>query len=371
VTSLTTAPAGGGAIAPCQVTVTNFATNLNNSVQVTSQNAGSATSQTGTCVTNNPAVTVLKTPDAPNVLAGNPIGFTITVRNVGVGTATGVTLTDLLPGNAGLGVVWTINPAYAGPGTCAITGAAPTQTLTCNFGDLAAGASASVHVTSPTTAPTGGQTITPCTVTVVNYATNINNSAQVTSQNAGSAISQTGICASTNENPAIRIVKVANPTLLPAGGGPVVYTYTVTNVGNVPLVNVTVVDDKCSPVNFVGGDANGNNTLEVTETWTYRCTANITVTTTNTALATAFRNNTPVTDTDQAIVTVPVPTPSPTGSVQIATSPPRVTLPPTDADPLGQNGGTGSGTTMLLVLLAGIAVAAPLLAVGRRRNQGR
>ena len=139
-----------------------------------------------------------------------------------------------------------------------------------------------------------------------------------------------------------------------------------------PLTNVTVVDDRCSPVTFVGGDANGNSALDLTETWAYQCTATITVTTTNTALATGFRNNTPVTDTDQAIVTVPVPTtPSPTGSVQIATSPPKVTLPPTDASPTGQNGGTGSGTTMLLVLLAGIAVAAPLLAVGRRRNQVR
>ncbi len=55
------------------------------------------------------------------VSAGSNIGFTITVTNNGPGAATNATLNDPLP--FGTGVSWAISPAYAGPGTCSITGA--------------------------------------------------------------------------------------------------------------------------------------------------------------------------------------------------------------------------------------------------------
>lgn len=378
VSSPTTAPAGGTTIAACQITVTTYATNLNNQVNVTSQNAGSATAQTGTCVTSTPHITVTKTPDAQSVLAGNPVGFTITVKSDGSGTVTNVTLSDPLPTLAGAGINWSINPVFAGPGTCSITGAVGGQTLSCNFGDLAAGTQASVHVTSPTTAPTGNTTLASCTISVTTFATNLNNSVQVTSANAGSATAQTGTCVTSNKNPAIHVVKIANPTLLPVGGGPVIYSYAVTNVGNVPLSNVTLVDDKCSPVVFLNGDTNGNAKLDLTETWHYSCTTTITVTTTNTVVATGhyIDPNDPgqvdhaVTDKDQATVVVPVPTPTPTGSVKGATSPPKphVTLPPTDeSGPLGSSGGQ-SGILMILILLAGIGSAIPILVFGKRRQ---
>ena len=373
----TTAPAGGTTIAPCQISVTNYATNLNNQVNITSQNAGSATAQTGTCVTATPHITVTKIPDAQTVLAGNPVGFTITVKSDGNGAATNVNLSDALPTLANAGISWSISPAYVGPGTCSITGAAPSQSLSCAFGDLASGTQTSVHVTSPTTAPAGNTTIAPCATTVTNFATNLNNSVQVTSSNAGSATAVTGTCVTKNPQPAIHIVKVANPTLLPVGGGPVTYTYAVTNVGNVPLSNVTVVDDKCSPVVFLNGDTNADAKLDLTETWHYSCTATITVTTTNTVVATGHyidpsdpgQVDHKVTDQDQATVVVPVPTPTPTGSVKGATSPPKphVTLPPTDeSGPLGSSG--GSGILMILVLLAGIVAAVPILIFGKRRQ---
>ena len=53
---------------------------------------------------------------------------------------------------------------------------------------------------------------------------------------------------------------------------PVVWTYVVTNTGNIPLYNVTVTDDQGVTPTFVGGDANGDGLLNVTETWTYRAT---------------------------------------------------------------------------------------------------
>ena len=48
---------------------------------------------------------ILKTADATQVNAGDPIGFTMTVYNDGTGDAKGVTLSDTLPSKAGSGVV--------------------------------------------------------------------------------------------------------------------------------------------------------------------------------------------------------------------------------------------------------------------------
>jgi uncharacterized repeat protein (TIGR01451 family)/LPXTG-motif cell wall-anchored protein len=99
-----------------------------------------------------PALSITKTADAPQVDAGEPIGFSITVSNSdaeGTGIARSVTLSDPLPGHAG--VDWSISPDYAGPGTCSISGSAPNQTLNCAFGDMAPGDSTSVHIVSDTT----------------------------------------------------------------------------------------------------------------------------------------------------------------------------------------------------------------------------
>ncbi|MEA2620128.1 MAG: hypothetical protein QOC97_901, partial [Chloroflexota bacterium] len=104
--------------------------------------------------------------------------------------------------------------------------------------------------------------------------------------------------------PAIHVVKSADPTTLPAGGGPVEYTYLVTNTGNVPLTGVTVTDDKCTTVTGPTGDAGNDGVLGLTETWTYTCTTSLAVTTTNTVTATGHAGGTEVSDTDQATVTV-------------------------------------------------------------------
>ena len=60
--------------------------------------------------------------------------------------------------------------------------------------------------------------------------------------------------------------------LIPVGD-PVTWTYEVTNPGNVPFVTVAVTDDHAG-VNptFQGGDTNGNDRLDPSETWTYEAT---------------------------------------------------------------------------------------------------
>jgi hypothetical protein len=60
-------------------------------------------------------------------------------------------------------------------------------------------------------------------------------------------------------------------------GSTIIFSYTVTNAGNIALSNVVVVDDNGTPGNaaddfspsYTGGDANGNGLLEVGESWTY------------------------------------------------------------------------------------------------------
>jgi uncharacterized repeat protein (TIGR01451 family) len=113
---------------------------------------------TATVVVLPPALNITKVADDPQVNAGQKIGFTVTVSNSdaeGTGIARAVTLSDPLPG--GDGVDWSIDPAYSGPGTCSITGTAPKQTLGCSFGDMAPGASASVHIVSATTSGSVGR----------------------------------------------------------------------------------------------------------------------------------------------------------------------------------------------------------------------
>ena len=61
--------------------------------------------------------------------------------------------------------------------------------------------------------------------------------------------------------PGIQVDKSADTDSLPAGGGDVTYSYDVTNVGNVALSNVSVSDDKCSPVTYVSGDSDHDSKL--------------------------------------------------------------------------------------------------------------
>lgn len=113
----------------------------------------------GGCAT----LSVTKTADAPSVPGGRDIGFTVAVSNAGPSSALNVKLNDPLP--SGAGSLWNVGPAYTGPGTCSINGASTSQTLACTLGNLAAGASASVHIVSHTSAGI------PAPVTLTNVAT--------------------------------------------------------------------------------------------------------------------------------------------------------------------------------------------------------
>ena len=84
----------------------------------------------------------------------------------------------------------------------------------------------------------------------------------------------------------------------------VTYTERITNPGTVALSDVILTDDKCSPMNYISGDTNGDSKLDITETWTYTCRTNLTETTLNTAIAEGVANGMTVRDLAIATVTV-------------------------------------------------------------------
>lgn len=127
--------------------------------------------------------------------------------------------------------------------------------------------------------------------------------------------------------PLINVIKTPDPLALTIGGGPVIYTYKVTNPGMVALSNVSVTDNKLSPVNYVSGDVNSDKLLQPSETWIYIGTATLSATTTNTATAKGSANG--MTSTDIAIATVVVAPPvigTVTGGQLPATATPWYTI---------------------------------------------
>lgn len=111
-----------------------------------------------------------------------------------------------------------------------------------------------------------------------------------------------GLCVS---GAAIHVLKTASPMALTDGPGWVTYTYRVTNPGTVPISNVTVTDDKVSPLTYVSGDVNHNNLLDPGEVWIFTGKAKLTSTTTNTATAGGHTvTGAPLTDTASIRVVV-------------------------------------------------------------------
>ena len=128
-------------------------------------------------VKKTPNVSITKTADAASVDAGTSIGFTITVTNTGVADATGVTISDNLPGGTGPSPVhWTESPDNP---NCSISGNDGSQLLSCGPVTLTAGGgSLSVHVSATTTQDNCGL---------------YDNTATFTSTNAGSGSASASI----------------------------------------------------------------------------------------------------------------------------------------------------------------------------------
>lgn len=121
--------------------------------------------------------------------------------------------------------------------------------------------------------------------------------------------------------PLINIEKIPSRlSPFPYGGGDVVYAYTVTNPGIVAMNNILVTDDKCQPVNYLSGDTNNNNYLDVSETWHYSCEAKIITSTRNIAMSRGSANGLTATDYAFATVLVVAPGLPDTGMAQLGSS---------------------------------------------------
>ena len=142
------------------------------------------------------AIHIVKTPDAAQVNAGEQIGFTLTVYNDGSGDAHGVTLTDTLPVKAGLS--WSIAGQGAGwTAPCTIAAGVLTcggqSGVTVPAGTSQEESTFTVHITSPTTAATGG--VCPEGSGV------IDNTGHVTTTNDGSDDSTASTCVAAPGDP--------------------------------------------------------------------------------------------------------------------------------------------------------------------------
>jgi uncharacterized repeat protein (TIGR01451 family) len=183
-------------------------------------------------VIDSASIRILKTADAPQVNAGEPIGFTLTVYNAGSGTAHGVTLSDTLPVKPGLS--WKIAGAGAGwgsPSSCGITA----DVLSCGpatvpGGTTQAASTFTVHITSDTDASTGGMCPDGSGV--------VDNTGSVASTNGGSDQSTAKTCVAA---PAIHIVKTADEAKVEVGE-PIGFTLTVYNDGSGDAHGVTLSD---------------------------------------------------------------------------------------------------------------------------------
>jgi uncharacterized repeat protein (TIGR01451 family) len=181
-------------------------------------------------------LTITKTADAASVTAGNAIGFTITVKDVGPGEAKGVTLSDPLP--AGTAGGWSID---SGPEGCSISGAVGSQTLTCSPVDLPAGDSYTVHVTAGTSAAA--------------CATYNNTATASAIQVASVQASATEACTQASPPPPapqidLAVTKVGTPSPDEVGTN-ITWTMVVTNNGPDTAHNVTLADPLPSGTTYV------------------------------------------------------------------------------------------------------------------------
>ncbi len=187
---------------------------LDNEATASSTNAPDA-SDDASINCQKPNLTIDKTPDAQNINAGEDVSFTIQVDNSGPGTAKAVTLTDTLPsGTAGNWVEDPDNP------DCSITG----NDLTCDFGDMIAGASKTVTVTAPTSFANCGT---------------YNNTATASATNAGEPVDDSGQV--TCEKPDLTVEKTPDAGTVNAGEN-VEFTIQVNNAGPGAASTVTLND---------------------------------------------------------------------------------------------------------------------------------
>src|SRR5262249_39764407 len=126
-------------------------------------------------------------------------------------------------------------------------------------------------------------TFTASRVATGGQFTNISTATRTPPPGGGPPVSHSDPDNHLGPNPGIHAAKLTNgtdnssaPGVFVPVGSTVIFTYIVTNTGNVPLAGVSVRDDNGTPgspaddfnATFTGGDTNANGLLDINETWT-------------------------------------------------------------------------------------------------------
>jgi uncharacterized repeat protein (TIGR01451 family) len=237
----------GGATIELKVTARNAGT-IDNTASVKSDavdpSAGNDSATTSTTVNPAADLSITKTDSPDPVLAGQQLIFTLTVRNNGPSTATGVTAVDTLP--AGVNY----ESSIPSQGSCLTVSLG---TISCGLGTIASGGTATVQIS-----------VRP------------QNDGVITNQATVSGI-ETDLVMSNNQSSATTTVTpAADLEITKAGpadglvGQQMTYTLTVRNNGPSAATGVTTVDSLPASVSYVSASAS-QGTCTLTGT-TVRCT---------------------------------------------------------------------------------------------------
>jgi uncharacterized repeat protein (TIGR01451 family) len=187
-----------------------------------SQNTNVPVNGTGTAIfyvapnPKNPNLVISKSASATTVTAGDSFDYTLSWSNTGQGVANNAKVTDAIPAGLGIG---TITPSV---GTCSTAG----QNVTCNLGNVAAGAQGTVKIHVSTSAASCGKTTNTGVISADNNAAVNSNPVDVIV-----------VC----PNPSLNLTKSASATTVNAGDS-FDYTLVVTSTGATAATNVVVTD---------------------------------------------------------------------------------------------------------------------------------
>ncbi|MEZ4496766.1 MAG: DUF11 domain-containing protein [Thermomicrobiales bacterium] len=202
--------------------VSNTATvDASNLPAATEENSANRES-TDTVQINCSDLTIVKTGDQESVNAGDQLSFTITITNNGAGTAYDVVMTDVLPSQIGWDPV--SDPA------CSVTNG----TLTCEWDEIASGASETVTIVGHTDPEDCGVVENTATVDASNLEPYVDLVDEV-SEPLSSTDSILVLC------PDLEIEKVADQDSVNAGDK-ISFTITITNNGPGAAYDVVMTD---------------------------------------------------------------------------------------------------------------------------------
>lgn len=179
----------------------------------------------------NPDVKVTKSASSTNVTSGDTVTFTIEASNIGAATATSVQVKDSVP--AGLTITGT-------SASCSTSG----QDVTCNVGDIAAGAGKSVTITVKVTDAACPSVDNKATVSAANEP------AGNTGNNTSNTVTLNVSC----PQPDVKVTKSASKTSVNSGDS---FTFTIqaSNVGGSTANNVTITDTIPNGLTITGTSA--------------------------------------------------------------------------------------------------------------------